>query len=279
MATYALGDIQGCYKPLRCLLEQIDFNSNRDTLWFAGDLVNRGPQNLETLRYIMSLGKSAKSVLGNHDLHLLAVAAGSAKIKKKDTIQDILDAPDRSEIIEWLKQQTLIISEPINQGKAAPVYTLVHAGIPPQWSIQDALKFAGEVSSTIRSEHSKDFFDVMYGNEPAQWSDSLTGHDRLRIITNYLTRMRFCQANGTLELKTKSAPHKAPKGYKPWFLIESRKTINDNILFGHWAALKGETGDQKVHAIDTGCVWGNKLSALRLEDETLFSCDCNDSSE
>lgn len=268
MSHYCIGDVQGCFSELTALLTKINFDPKHDTLWFTGDLVNRGPQSLEVLRYVKSLGDRALTVLGNHDLHLLAVVSGKAKVKSQDTFDDILNAPDCNELCDWLRQQPLLHHD------AKLGYALVHAGLPPQWNLEKALQCAHEVESVLRSDKYADFFAHMYGNEPNRWDEKLTGNDRLRIITNYLTRLRFCDAKGTLELITKSESHTPPHGYLPWFKIPQRKTKILNILFGHWAALGGHTDEAHVYALDTGCVWGNCLSALRLEDGQRFSVHC-----
>ena len=265
MATYAIGDVQGCYDSLMALLEEIDYDDNKDTLWFAGDLVNRGPKSLETLRFIKGLGDKAISVLGNHDLHLLAVAAGFKKTTRSDTLDAILVAPDCNELLNWLRVQPLVHHD------AALSFTMVHAGIPPQWSIHQALGYAHEVESILRGDNANDFLKVMYGNEPSSWSDDLDGMDRIRLITNYFTRMRFCTSTGELELTTKSGVSDAPEHLYPWFALNNRVAKRDNIIFGHWAALGGKTHQKNIFGLDTGCVWGGELTAMRLEDMQLYS--------
>ncbi len=265
MATYAIGDVQGCYDSLMALLEEIDYDDNKDTLWFAGDLVNRGPKSLETLRFIKGLGDKAISVLGNHDLHLLAVAAGFKKTTRSDTLDAILVAPDCNELLNWLRVQPLVHHD------AALSFTMVHAGIPPQWSIHQALGYAHEVESILRGDNANDFLKVMYGNEPSSWSDDLDGMDRIRLITNYFTRMRFCTSTGELELTTKSGVSDAPEHLYPWFALNNRVAKRDNIIFGHWAALEGQTHQKNIFGLDTGCVWGGELTAMRLEDKQLYS--------
>lgn len=267
MSTYALGDIQGCFDQLLQLLERIEFSKN-DCLWIAGDLVNRGPKSLETLRFLKSLGRQARIVLGNHDLHLLAVHYGKTHQRRSDTLQPILDAPDREELMDWLRQQPLLIIDDTLG------YAMAHAGVPPDWSLKNARKRSAEVEAVLKSDTAADYFEHMYGNKPDRWDSSLDGWDRLRVITNYLTRMRFCDKQGTLELKTKGSLDTQPKGYKPWFM-HPRKADNLSILFGHWAALEGSADNENVFALDTGCVWGNQLTALRLEDRARFSCDCS----
>lgn len=264
MATYAIGDIQGCYAELCELLEAVSFSSD-DTLWLCGDLVNRGPQSLETLRFVKQLGAQAITVLGNHDLHLLAVYHQHARCKRSDTLTPILEANDCDELMHWLQQQPLVHCD------TALNFALVHAGIPPQWSLQDALSYAGEVESTLRSKHAHKYFKAMYGNQPDQWDPTLEGMARLRVITNYLTRMRFCTAHGQLEFASKGGLETQPEGFLPWYQHPHRATAQTRIAFGHWAALEGQVHQENIFALDTGCVWGGKLTALRLDDLQYFS--------
>jgi bis(5'-nucleosyl)-tetraphosphatase (symmetrical) len=269
MATYAIGDIQGCLPQLVNLLEQIHYKPEEDHLWFAGDLINRGPASLETLRFIKSLGPHATVVLGNHDLHLLAVAHGHGDLKRKDTLTEILTASDRDELMNWLRQQPLCHYDiELNT-------IMTHAGIPPCWDIEKTLTLAKEVEEKLRSDTVDEFFAAMYGNTPSKWRDDLTGMDRLRAITNYLTRMRFCDVNSKLDLKSKEGIGTATKGYAPWFNYPSQVPENCHIVFGHWAAIEGKTQQDKIHALDTGCVWGGSLTALRLEDRQRFSTSCS----
>jgi bis(5'-nucleosyl)-tetraphosphatase (symmetrical) len=269
MANYAIGDIQGCYDSLRSLLEIIHFDKDNDTLWIAGDLVNRGPKSLETLRYLKSLGDACHVVLGNHDLHMISVAYSRAPRKPKDTFFDVLDAYDAAELIDWLRKQNLVQRIEVNN----KVFLLSHAGIPPIWSAQQALNFSSEVEKVISGNNAIDFLYAMYGNEPNTWSDDLSGNDRLRVITNYFTRMRFCNAQGQLELTSKNPPLEAPEGFKPWYEIVNPYLRDEKLIFGHWAAAEGKTGKTNIFALDTGCVWGNRLTALRLEDEQEFSVE------
>lgn len=269
MAIYAVGDIQGCLKPLHCLLEQVGFNKNTDQLWCAGDLINRGPESLETLRFIRSLEQSATIVLGNHDLHLLAAAMGQGRTKAKDTLDEILSAPDKKQLVDWLLQQKLIHTDENQQ------WVLVHAGIPPIWTVSQALTYAQEVENVLRSDNTNLFFANMYGNEPAVWNESLTGAERWRIITNYLTRMRFCSHNGELELTCKLGADQAPKGYEAWYKLPNKLQPEQTVLFGHWAAINGETNHPQLIALDTGCVWGRTLTLFRLDDRRRFQCDCS----
>lgn len=268
MATYAIGDIQGCLEPLQCLLQEIKFNPSKDKLWLAGDLINRGPDTLETLRFLYRLRDSITIVLGNHDLHFIAVYYGLRKRGKNDTLDELLRAPDCADLVYWLRQQKLVHHDPrLN-------FTMVHAGIPPQWDISEALAHAREVENVLQTDKVEIFLAGMYGNLPNRWNDNLAGVDRLRLITNYFTRMRFCSADGELELQTKESVDAAPIGFAPWFSFAERKTWDQRILFGHWAALEGRTDVENVYALDTGCVWGGSLTALRLEDERWFACDC-----
>lgn len=268
MATYVIGDIQGCFDSLTCLLKNAPFIPGHDTLWVAGDMVNRGPKSLKTLRLIKAMGGKCKTVLGNHDLHLLAAAYGVLKPRRRDTFAEILNAPDRDELIEWLRQQPLIHYDPELKS------LMVHAGIPPQWELQDALNYAEEVHIALTSSKIKPFLKNMYGDQPDYWDNSLKGWKRLRLITNYCTRMRICDADGKLDLTHKEGLSNMPDGFQPWFGHTNRKTREVNILFGHWAALQGESDGDNVFALDTGCVWGGQLTMIRLEDHKLFSCQC-----
>lgn len=265
MATYAVGDIQGCLKPLQALLTHINFKPKKDTLWVAGDMINRGPESLKTLRFLYHLRDSLQIVLGNHDLHLLAIAAGYRKSSPSDTLDHILNAPDRDCLLEWIRKQPLVHHDPKLQ------YTMVHAGIPPQWSIKKALQYSREVETVLQSKDITSFLKNMYGNEPDIWSKELKGAERLRVITNYFTRMRFCDSFGRLELNSKTGINNAPLGFLPWYSHYNRKTYNDKIIFGHWAAIEGNADHPNVFAIDTGCVWGGELTMIRLEDQKLFS--------
>ena len=264
MATYAVGDLQGCLDELKQLLEQIGFG-NDDQLWLTGDLINRGPQSLEALRFVKAMGKQAIVVLGNHDLHLLAVALGDKKTGRKDTLDEILAAKDRDELTDWLRHLPLLHHDPqLN-------YLMVHAGIPPIWDLNTALARAAELEQILKSPLAVEFFKQMYGNEPARWKPKLEGWGRYRLITNYFTRMRFCTAKGKLELTTKTGAGKAPKGYAPWFSFAEHRCSDQRIVFGHWASLEGHANSPNVFALDTGCVWGGSLTALRLEDGRYFS--------
>ena len=269
MATYAIGDLQGCYQELLALLDEINFDQGQDRLWFTGDLVNRGPESLQSLRFVKQLGPSAVTVLGNHDLHLLAIAAGHAKVRKKDTLNDILEAPDRDELLAWLRRQPLLINDDDLE------FVLIHAGLPPQWSIQQASTYAKEAEEILRGDDYHLFLQQMYGNKPDQWSEDLTGFDRIRFIVNSLTRLRYCDDAGQMSFDEKGPPGEQAAPFKPWFTIENRKTVNDKIIFGHWSTVHlGNIDDfnsLNVYPIDTGCVWGDELLAFRLEDQTFFS--------
>ncbi|MDH5184942.1 MAG: symmetrical bis(5'-nucleosyl)-tetraphosphatase [Gammaproteobacteria bacterium] len=268
MATYAIGDIQGCFEPLQALLQKIDFDPQQDTLWFTGDLVNRGPNSLETLRYIKGLGSAAITVLGNHDLHLLAVHEGQQKFQHdSDTLTPILQADDRDELLSWLRHQPLLHHDEQLQ------MTMIHAGLPPQWDLALARTAAAEVEAVLRSEDYLDFFNHMYGNLPDVWSDKLQGHDRLRFIVNCFTRLRFCTDHGKLALSAKGAPGTQPQGMRPWFQISGRSSAGNSIIFGHWSTL-GLHLDDNVISLDTGCLWGGELTALRLEDRKVFNWNC-----
>lgn len=265
MATYAIGDIQGCFEPLQRLLDQIGFDAGSDRLWLVGDLVNRGPDSLATLRFVRSLGEVAEVVLGNHDVHLLAVAEGCEKLKREDTLQDVLDAPDRDVLLDWLRHRPLIHFE---RG-----WAMVHAGLLPAWSVSRALELAAEVETALRAPTYRSFLARLYGNHPERWSDALTGHDRLRVIVNAMTRMRLCTAEGEMEFTHKGRPKALPAGYLPWFDVPERRSRDTPLIFGHWSAL-GLIKRPDVFGLDTGCLWGRRLTALRLEDRRLFQVPC-----
>lgn len=268
MSTYAIGDIQGCFDSLLRLLDKINFDSQNDSLWFTGDLVNRGPKSLEALRFIKKLNNS-HIVLGNHDLHFLSVVYAGVRSDPKNNLQQILNAPDIEELCHWLRNRSLLHHD-ANLG-----YTLVHAGFPPQWDLDKALLCSEEVENILKGECYIEFLKNMYGNEPSRWSDSLIGWERLRCITNCLTRLRFCDIKGNLEFTAKGV-NAISDNYLPWFKIPNRRSKGLNILFGHWAALQGQTNESNVFALDTGCVWGRCLTAMRLEDKMRMSIDCLD---
>jgi bis(5'-nucleosyl)-tetraphosphatase (symmetrical) len=260
MAIHAIGDIQGCCDEFELLLERIKFNPQVDQLWLTGDLVNRGPRSLDTLRLVKSFGDAAITVLGNHDLHLLAVAFDpQAKRKSKDTLDDILTAPDRDELLRWLRRQPLLHHDKQLQR------TLIHAGLPPQWDVQLASECAHELQVALGdAEQARNLFQHMYGDEPDQWHENLRGVDRLRFITNCLTRLRVCTGQGKLKLKAKNSPDKLEAGLYPWFRVPGRRSSTQRIVCGHWSALGFHDADN-VLALDTGCVWGGTLCAVRLD--------------
>ncbi len=265
MATYAIGDLQGCFDPLQELLAEIGFSVTRDRLWLVGDLVNRGPQSLEILRFVKSLGERAISVLGNHDLHLLMVAEGRAKLHAKDTLAAVLNAPDRDELLAWLRGQPLM--------HADGEYAMVHAGLLPSWSVGRALDLAREAEHALQASDWRALMAHMYGNQPDQWDDALTGHDRLRVIINAMTRLRICAPDGRMEFSHKGGIEDIPPGYLPWFAVPGRKSANATIICGHWSAI-GLLAEKTLLALDSGCLWGRRLSAVRLEDRRIYQVSC-----
>jgi bis(5'-nucleosyl)-tetraphosphatase (symmetrical) len=265
LAIYVIGDVQGCFTALNGLLEKLVFDRDSDQLWFAGDLVNRGPESLSCLRLIKELGPAARVVLGNHDLHLLATYFGGREPKRKDTLDSVINAPDVAELMHWLKQQPLMIWDQERD------LAVTHAGIPHIWSVAQAFKLGQEVETILQSDRYAEYFSTMYGNTPDVWTQSLKGMDRLRVITNYFTRMRFIDRNGVLNLSVKESADSAPSGFMPWFGIP--RTDQTRILFGHWAALEGVTNDSQFQALDTGCVWGGALTAINLDSMQRISCD------
>jgi bis(5'-nucleosyl)-tetraphosphatase (symmetrical) len=271
MATYAIGDIQGCFDALQLLLEKIAFDPHNDTLWFAGDLVNRGNKSLATLRFIKNLGNSAISVLGNHDLTLLALAEGNKKLKHH-TLDAILMAPDCDELIHWLRYRPLLHHDK----KLA--YTMIHAGLPPQWTLKKAQQYAHELEQILQGDQYSAFIANMFGNKPNKWHSDLNGWERLRFITNSFTRIRYCKPKGKLNFTDKGILGSQKKGYIPWYEVPKRKTANDKIIFGHWSTLFGLTSHPNVYALDTGCLWGGSLTAMRLEGKNapkFYTLDCS----
>ena len=268
MATYAIGDLQGCHHEFEALLARIDFSISRDRLWLVGDLVNRGPRSAAVLRHVMALGDCLVTVLGNHDLHLLACAfVPGSKPRRRDTLDEILTAPDRDEMLAWLRRQPLLHHD------AALNYTLVHAGLPPAWDLATAQGCAREVETVLQGADFVDFLAHMYGDEPARWDARLVGHARLRYITNCLTRIRYCSAAGDIDLKDKGEPD-ANSGLVPWFDMPTRASRALRIVFGHWSTLRlprSEWARRGVYPLDTGAVWGGELTAMRLEDGALFA--------
>lgn len=261
MATYAIGDIQGCHTPFARMLDLVHFDPACDRLWIVGDLVNRGPESLRVLRALRDLGDAAVVVLGNHDLYLLMIAAGLKRRLGDDTLYQVLEAPDRDELLHWLARRPLI--------HVAGDHVLVHAGLLPGWTVTRARALAQEVSDTLAGPKARDFLLQLAGNRPERWSDKLKGWDRLRVIVNALTRLRFCSADGRMDLSAKGAPHKAPAGMMPWFRVPDRFSRTHTIVCGHWSAL-GFYREPGLIALDSGCVWGGKLTALRIEDDAVF---------
>lgn len=258
MAVYAIGDIQGCYDQLRRLLDQVNFDPAADRLWLVGDLVNRGPRSVETLQYVKGLGESAVTVLGNHDLHVMALAMGLRKHSPRDQIDTLLEHSERDALFDWLRQQPLLHHD------EALGYTMVHAGLAPEWDLDTARQCAREVESILKSDQCHDLITAMYGDEPDRWSADVSGINRWRFIINCFTRMRYCDAQGRLVLKGKGPPREAPAGLVPWFQVPFRKSRNLKIIFGHWSTLGRYDGDG-VYCIDSGCVWGGALTALRID--------------
>ena len=260
MARYAVGDIQGCCDELKALIARLEFSADRDEIWFVGDLVNRGPQSLETLRYVRALGANATVVLGNHDLHLLALTYGSKRKQKDgDTLGAVLAAPDREQLLEWLLRRPLAVyDEPRGD-------FLVHGGLVPEWTPRQAAKLAREVEAVLRDD-ARALFDSMYGNKPAKWHEGLRGMDRLRFVINAFTRMRYVAHDGTVDLKQKGAPGEQPDGFVPWFDAPGRASADVRVVCGHWSTL-GFKRRKDLIALDTGCVWGGALTAVNLDSE------------
>ena len=271
MTRYVIGDVQGCQEELRVLLQRLSFSADRDQLWFVGDLVNRGPESLQVLRFVRSLGDNAIVVLGNHDLHLLAVAHGSRRMRRSDTLQAVLDAPDRGTLLEWL------ITRPLAHRSGSdgrPSDLLVHAGVVPQWSTEQTLALAQEVETALRDDPVR-VFEHMYGDEPDRWNDELQGTDRIRFTINVLTRIRVCTPDGRIDLSIKGKPPLPTSGFIPWFDCEQRRTRDARILFGHWSAL-GFVDRGNVIGLDSGCVWGGTLTAFDLDrDRPAITVPCS----
>ena len=269
MPTYAIGDVQGCHDELVDLLDHINFNEGDDRLWFTGDLVNRGPQSVDCLRLVKQLDDVAVVTLGNHDLHLLAIAAGKTTQRKQDTVSDVLTAADRMELLDWLRRRPLLHYD----GDLG--FLLVHAGLPPQWDLALARECAAEVETMLRGVNPVLLYENMYGDRPDLWSGDLDGMARLRFITNCLTRIRYCDKDGHLDLRDKNPPGRQAARLVPWFGMKKRRTKDVPVLFGHWASLPSgnitEFTPYNVYPLDTGCVWGRSLTAMRLEDKKMFS--------
>ncbi len=261
MSHYAIGDIQGCHAELCQLLELVGFSTRDDRLWLVGDLVNRGPASLAVLREVMALGNAAVTVLGNHDFHLLTVAAGHTKPRRQDTIAPILDAPDRDELLHWLQRRPLVVAD----GE----HLLVHAGLLPAWTPAQALALSGEVETMLASKHADRFLRELYGDEPHAWRDGLHGFDRLRVIVNACTRLRFCTADGKMDFKEKRGPRMAPSGFRPWFEHGHRATAGRTVVCGHWSTLE-LTLAPNLLMLDSGCLWGGPLTAVRLDDRRVY---------
>lgn len=268
MGTYAIGDLQGCFRTLETLLAKLEFDRSRDQLWFVGDLVNRGQGSLECLRFIKGLGERAVAVLGNHDLHLLAVAEGFGRSGRNDTLAPILNAPDRVELMQWLRERPMIHTR--------DEFVLVHAGLLPQWDYEFAMKLAREVEIALRGANYRSLLAIMYGNEPDLWRDDLTGADRYRLIINAMTRMRAVTNDARIDLKFMGELVNLPVGLRPWFERKHSSLAGKTIIAGHWSALGLHVSPQFI-GIDTGCIWGRQLTAIRLEDRKVFQVPCAES--
>jgi bis(5'-nucleosyl)-tetraphosphatase (symmetrical) len=265
MSTYAVGDIQGCFDQFSRLLDVIRFDRAHDRLWLVGDLVNRGPRSLEVLRVAKGLGDAAIVVLGNHDLHLLALSHGHAKARSDDTLEAVLKAPDRDELLQWLRHRPMMHVE--------TRMAMVHAGLLPQWTIATAAELAGEVEAALRGPDHDAFIAALYGGKPDHWDESLRGYDRLRVIVNAMTRLRFCTLDGVMDFHAKGETESAPPGFVPWFDVPGRRSADTTLVCGHWSAL-GLHLRTNLLALDSGCVWGGKLTAVRLEDRAQFQVAC-----
>jgi len=270
MAVYVIGDLQGCHQSLMQLLREIDYREHKDRLWFCGDIVNRGPDSLRCLDFVRSLGDEAVTVLGNHDLHLLAVAYGNARLKSRDTLNGVLQSPIAEELLDWLR------SRPLMHFDADYNAALVHAGLSPQWKLSQALGYAEEVQQVLRGENYHDYFRNMYGNQPDRWREDLQGMDRLRCITNVFTRMRYCDADGRMDFEQKQSPATIEDdSLRPWFNHKSKVLRHNRVFFGHWSTLPSGKY-QKAYALDSGCLWGGRLTAVRIDKKQprWFSVDC-----
>jgi bis(5'-nucleosyl)-tetraphosphatase (symmetrical) len=265
MSTYAIGDLQGCFVTLQSLLRKVDFNPRTDRLWLVGDLVNRGPDSLACLRFVQGLGDAAVTVLGNHDLHLLAIASGLGKPGPMDTLQAILEAPDRDPLLDWLRSRKLLHIE--------GDYAMVHAGLLPSWTWQQAADLAAEVEESLRGNQYRQLLANMYGNEPVRWQEQLAESDRKRIVINAMTRMRALGEDGRMDLKFKGGPGTMPAGLRPWFEAATSRSTARIVIAGHWSAL-GLFRAKSFVGLDSGCVWGRELSAFRLEDQVIFQVPC-----
>jgi bis(5'-nucleosyl)-tetraphosphatase (symmetrical) len=265
MAVFAVGDLQGCYKEFRSLLDLINFDKARDRLWLVGDLVNRGPDSLSVLRFVKELGDAATVVLGNHDLHLLMVAEGCAELHQDDTLREILRAPDRHELLDWLRHQKLLHVD--------GTYVMVHAGLLPGWTVEQARLLAQRVEESVQSGEFQEFCSRIRGNYPDRWVDSLAGEERARVVINAMTRMRVCTPDGRMNFTYKGPIENTPSGYVPWFEVPDRASEGAVVICGHWSAM-GLRMTENIMALDTGCVWGGKLTAVRLSDRRVFQVPC-----
>ncbi len=276
MAIYCIGDLQGCYSAFTQLLQRIGFSPSRDTLYLLGDLVNRGPESAQVLRHCMQWGDSVRALLGNHDLHLLAAAHGARHASRRDTLNDVLDAPDREAMIDWMRQQPLARELALGNERML----MVHAGVVPQWDMDDTLDHAREIERILHGPDLPDFLFQMYGNQPDQWNEQLQGIDRLRVIVNTLTRIRFCTPDGRMDFESAESAALAPQGLVPWFEAPGRRTADVVVAFGHWSTL-GLMNRTNLLGLDTGCVWGGCLSAMRigatLSERELFDVKCDQS--
>ncbi|QQD19388.1 symmetrical bis(5'-nucleosyl)-tetraphosphatase [Spongiibacter nanhainus] len=268
MTRYAVGDLQGCLTPLKTLLERVNFDPAADQLWLVGDLVARGPDSLDTLRFLYPLRHSLRITLGNHDLHTLSLARSAVDHSPHPTVEALLKAPDCGELMDWLQQQALVHRDPAGD------FIMSHAGIPPIWTSAQAVALSGEVQAVLQSPQANAFLSSMYGNQPDLWRDDLHGLERLRCITNYLTRMRICDADGRLNLKYKGELEGIPAPHRPWFEWQKPGERSETLIFGHWAALNGNTGRDDIIGLDTGCVWGNCMTLFNLETLERLRCDC-----
>lgn len=266
MTTYAIGDIQGCFHAFQALLTRIQFNPKLDQLWLVGDLINRGSGSLEVLRWCYAHQDSLKVVLGNHDLHALVVAGGFVKAHKGDTLDALLVADDGHGLLDWLRHQRMVYQDEPYPGEQ---YLMVHAGLLPQWTTEQVLSYAAEVEAALQGDDYLDFLANMYGNLPNTWSDELTGIDRLRVITNAMTRLRVCTEQGAMDFDFKGELPDIPKGFIPWFDLPNRATLDTQVIFGHWSAL-GLQHRNNVYSLDTGCLWGGQLTALNLETKDII---------
>ena len=270
MTRYAVGDLQGCFKPLQCLLDEVAFSPEHDELWLVGDLVNRGPDSLQTLEYLHPLRHCLRVVLGNHDLHTLALARGATTLGRHASLEALLQSSELGNYMAWFRTLPLCIRA--DQGD----YVMTHAGIPPIWTTPQALAYSAEISSALQHDDTlDDFLRDMYGDEPALWSETLSGTTRLRTLTNYFTRMRCCSEDGTLDLAYKGVVEEIPPGMAPWFRWAESEPRGETQLFGHWAALEGQTGRADCIALDTGCVWGRRLTLLNMDTREFHQCDCS----